>query len=76
MPGPFPETYDEWRHCITVECGIPLTQAFITERLATWRNERSEETTRFRKLYGDGHWRSVVSWFERAEAEVGSAQQA
>ena len=76
MPSPFPETYEEWTHCITVECGLSLTPAFIAERLATWRNERSEETVRFRKLYGDEHWHSVVAWFERAEAEVGRQQKA
>ncbi|MEM9533853.1 MAG: hypothetical protein AAGA23_23240 [Pseudomonadota bacterium] len=62
-----PETFEQWHHCITVECGIPLTTQFVTERLKVWKDDQAEETTRFRRLYGDDHWRSVISWFERAE---------
>jgi hypothetical protein len=29
-----PQTYGQWRHGITVECGIPMTCAFAEERLA------------------------------------------
>lgn len=29
-----PKTYQQWYRCITEECGIPLTQAFIASRLA------------------------------------------
>lgn len=73
MNSPFiPETYKQWRQCITVDCGIPLTPAFIAQRLAIWRNAQSEETVRFRKLYGDTHWQSVIAWFENAEREQGS----
>ncbi len=71
MPTPFPETYEQWLHCITVECGIPLTRTFISQRLGVWRDEQLEETLRFRRLYGDAHWRAVVEWFERAEREFG-----
>ncbi len=69
MSSPFPQNYDEWVHCITVECGIPLTSDFVSQRLAVWRNEGSEETQRFRKLYGDAHWQAVIGWFERAERD-------
>jgi threonine dehydrogenase-like Zn-dependent dehydrogenase len=27
-----PKTYAQWRHCITVECGIPLSADFIAQR--------------------------------------------
>ena len=73
MSAPIPENYEQWHYCITVECGIPLTREFVAERLAVWRNECAEETARFRRLYGDGHWQSVISWFEQAEAELASA---
>jgi hypothetical protein len=73
MPAPFPDTYEQWRRCITVECGIPLTAAFIAQRLAVWRNAQAEETLRFRRLYRDPHWRSVVGWFEQAELELSAA---
>ncbi|MEM1111903.1 MAG: hypothetical protein AAGI11_08340 [Pseudomonadota bacterium] len=70
MSSPFPQSYDEWKHCITVECNIPLTTGYVEERLAVWRNEASEETKRFRRLYGDDYWRNVIAWFEQAEAEI------
>jgi len=73
MPSPFPETYEQWRHCITMECGIPLTPDFVARRLAVWRDAECEETLRFRRLYGDVHWRSVIEWFEHAAQEAGSA---
>jgi len=62
-----PQNYEQWRHCITVECGLKLTPDFITERLTAWRNPQSEETTRFRQLYGDAHWQAVLGWFEQAQ---------
>ena len=72
MPTPFPQNYEQWHHCITVECGIPLTPAFVSERLAVWRNEQSQETQRFRRLYGDEYWQAVIGWFEHAQREVGT----
>lgn len=65
-----PQTYEEWRHCITIECGIALTPSFVSQRLAVWRNEQSGETQRFRRLYGDQHWLAVRGWFERAAREL------
>lgn len=73
MATPIPETYEHWRHCITVECKIQLTPKFVSERLAVWLKEDSEETRRFRHLYGDRHWRAVVGWFEQAAKDVGAA---
>ncbi len=67
MTSPIPQNYEEWRHCITVECGIPLTPSYISQRLSVWRNEDLEETQRFRRLYGDSHWQALISWFEQAE---------
>ncbi|MEM6512270.1 MAG: hypothetical protein AAF660_04605 [Pseudomonadota bacterium] len=61
-----PRTYEQWHHCITVECGIPLTREFVDERLKIWRDEQADTTKRFRKVYGDAHWRAVIGWFEQA----------
>lgn len=65
-----PKTYAQWRHCITVDCGLALTVAFIEQRLAAWLAEESEEVQRFRRLYGDAHWLAVVAWFEQAQQEI------
>lgn len=70
MSTPFPETYEQWRHCITVECRIPLTLDFVTERLAVWRNSQREETIRFRELYGDEYLACVIGWLEQAKYEL------
>jgi hypothetical protein len=64
-----PRTYAQWRHCITVECGFPLSADFIAQRLAVWRNPQLEETQRFRRLYGDAHWQAVQRWFVQAAQE-------
>ena len=69
----FPENYQQWRHCITEECGIPLTSEFVEQRLRVWRDESSQETKRYRKLYGDQYWKFMISCFERASKELGSA---
>lgn len=61
-----PRTYAQWRHCITVECGIPLSADLIAQRLQVWRNPQLEETQRFRRLYGDVHWQAVQAWFVQA----------
>ena len=64
-----PRTYAQWRHCITVECGILLSADFIAQRLAVWRNLQLEETLRFRRLYGDAHWQAVQRWLVQAAQE-------
>ncbi len=61
-----PQTYAQWRHCIEVECGIPLTLDYIDERLAVWRDPAQDEARRFAQLYGDDHLRHVQQWFEQA----------
>jgi hypothetical protein len=67
--APIPDSYPAWRHCITVECRIPLTQTFIEQRLAIWQNPSLEETQRFRRCYGDDYWQRVIHWFQQARAE-------
>ncbi|MEW6037453.1 MAG: hypothetical protein AB1648_04275 [Pseudomonadota bacterium] len=70
MTFPVPQTYSAWRHCIEVECGIPLTAAFLQARLAALRDEEAGEARRFRRLYGDAHWLRVLGWFEHAAQET------
>lgn len=65
-----PITYEQWKHCITVECGIPLTRDFVEARLAVWRDDTQEEVQRFIKLYGLAHLKSIRQWFEQALAQI------
>ncbi|MCC5809493.1 MAG: hypothetical protein JJU06_03885 [Ectothiorhodospiraceae bacterium] len=68
--APIPDSYEAWKHCIKVECRQPLTADYVRERLSVWRDNSREETRRFRKRYGEEHLRKVITWFERAEAEL------
>jgi hypothetical protein len=61
-----PQTYEQWQHCITVECGIALTRAFAEKRLAVWANPAAEETRRFEQLYGAAHLARVRQWLGQA----------
>lgn len=61
-----PRTYEEWHRCITRDCDITLTRAFVQERIAALSNEDHPETQRFIQLYGDLHRQGVVGWYERA----------
>lgn len=65
-----PDSYAAWHHCITVECGIPLTEEFIHKRLAILNNPKEYETQRFAELRGAAHLRAVLSWFEQAAKEI------
>lgn len=64
------ETYDDWKHCITVECGIPLTAAYVDERIAALKNPNDHHTRKFRSEWGDAHLAKVIGWFEAAKREV------
>lgn len=40
-------TYEEWHHCITETCGIPLTKSYFEQRKATlaWFNKAFQEVS-------------------------------
>ena len=63
-------TYAEWKECIEVHCDIPLTPAFIKERLAELSDRNHPKTQEFEKLYGNAHREQVVTWFRQAGAEA------
>jgi len=70
MSAIVPATFDEWRHCIEHDCGIPLSRAFIEKRLMVLRAAQGEETLRFIRHYGETHWQRIVGWFERAQNDI------
>ncbi|MBY4673021.1 hypothetical protein K6W12_20515 [Burkholderia multivorans] len=63
MSSPIPQSFDAWQYCIEHECGIPLTPAFIQERLAILGDTAHAETQRFARLYGEAHRQRIVDWF-------------
>lgn len=66
----FPASYYSWRYCISEKCKIALTPNFIAQRIVVLSNAHCEETQRFRTLYGDTYWQTVLAWFRQAEADL------
>lgn len=64
------KTFDDWKHCITVDCGIPLTLDFVEERLVALADPTDFHTQKFVAFWGDAHLARVVSWFEQAKREL------
>lgn len=67
---PVPQNYNEWRHCIIVECGLKLTSDYIAERLVALNDTNDFHTERFIELYGEQHLRRVIGWFEQAQGAL------
>jgi hypothetical protein len=61
-----PQTYSAWRHCIEIDWGIPLTEAFIRERIAALQDLRDFRTEQFVRCYGQAHLERVRAWFAQA----------
>ncbi|MBK0052729.1 hypothetical protein [Stenotrophomonas sp. S39] len=65
-----PKTYQEWRHCIEIECGIPISQSFLQERIAGLANCSDHYTQQFTRLWGAAHLTQVRKWFSQAAEEL------
>ena len=63
-------TYDDWKHCITVLCRIPLTTAYVEQRLAELQDPTDQRTQKFVATWGEAHLARIVGWFEQAEREL------
>ncbi len=70
LKGLLPENYEEWHHCITVDCGIPLNSAFIDERIAAMQDINDFKTRQFLELYGLQYHQQVMKWFLQAKGYV------
>jgi hypothetical protein len=64
-----PDSYPAWRQCIEIDCGIPLTEGFIRERIAALQDLRDFRTEQFIRCYGQLHLDRVRAWFAQALAE-------
>lgn len=65
----YPNSYEQWRECIEVRCGVPLTADFISERLSELENGEHPKTKTFAKLYGADHLQNTIAWFRQASGE-------
>ena len=64
------KTYEDWKQCITVLCRIPLTPAYVEERIAALRNPADYGTQKFLATWGETHLERVIGWFEQAGREL------
>lgn len=67
LDGLIPTSYDEWYHCITVECGLSLTSSFIKERILAMQNTDDFRTQQFVEIYGSEYHQQVLNWFQQAQ---------
>ena len=65
-----PTSYEQWRNCIEVRCGIPLTTEYVAKRLAELQDQKDVKTREFAKLYGANHLQQIIHWFRRAADEM------
>lgn len=71
MTDPFAlENYEDWKHCITVKCNIPLTKTFVEERLVELKDTSNPKTIQFTKLYGSDHMNTIIRHLEQASFEL------
>ena len=63
-------TYDDWKHCITEICRVPLTPDFVATRLTELRDTQNYNTQKFVGSWGEDHRKQVIAWFEQAEVEL------
>ncbi|WP_293813747.1 hypothetical protein [uncultured Aquitalea sp.] len=59
-----PQTYEEWRHCITVICRQPLTMPYLEARIAALNTGSDPMTARFVELYGEAQRLNAITWFK------------
>ena len=63
-------TYEDWKHCITVLCGIPLIPDYVDQRLAALRDPADDKTQKFIATWGEAHLARVIGWFEQAKRDL------
>lgn len=60
-----PQTFEEWKHCISHDCNIKLTKPFAIQRLSVYENRNHPETRKFVELYGKQHLDNIIQWYKR-----------
>ncbi|RZQ52653.1 hypothetical protein C1E23_12750 [Pseudoalteromonas phenolica] len=60
------QSYEEWRHAITIRCDIKLTKDYALTRVAALRNLNDKHTIEFKSKYGEAYLEQIILWFERA----------
>lgn len=68
-----PQSYEDWEHCITVACGIPLTPEYVARRIAALEDRSDFHTEKFIARWGTAHHARTVAWFRKAQSRLSSA---
>tara|TARA_B100001093_G_scaffold216007_1_gene207286 strand:+ start:213 stop:395 length:183 start_codon:yes stop_codon:yes gene_type:complete len=56
-----PTTDEEWRRCITVDCGLSLSLKYVKERIAALNDDKDYHIQQFIKIWGsERHSQTVV----------------
>lgn len=63
-------TYEDWRTCIEVACGITLTPEFVARRIAELSDSGNYNTMRFVAICGEAHRLRVLAWFGEAKEKL------
>lgn len=69
-----PQSFEEWQHCITVKCGIALTESYCRKRIEALENTKAYETEKFTALYGDDYRQQVLGWFQHVYKALAPAE--
>lgn len=64
-----PTTFEDWKACITVTCGIPLTPDYVEQRLIALKDAKDYHTQKLKNMWGEEHHTQLINWFERAREE-------
>ena len=69
-----PTSYEDWKHCITVKCNIPLTSKYVHDRILALTDTSDYQTKRFIETWVELHYASTLSWFHQAAQELESTK--
>jgi len=65
-----PGTYADWKHCITVVCGLELSREYIEARIQALNDMNDHMTARYVTLYGEAQRQQTLQWFAQAREEL------
>ncbi|MCG8611939.1 MAG: hypothetical protein MI864_15545 [Pseudomonadales bacterium] len=65
-----PNSYQEWRHCITVICQQELTLPYVESRIKALNTDNDHMTHKYVQLYGEQQRIKTLQWFEQAKREL------
>lgn len=65
-----PRNYEEWKHSIAVECGMPLTPEYVQQRITALNDMGDYHTQKYIETWGEQLHKRTLEWFETAASEL------